>query len=179
VSDVGHIVQISISSGGVPKHAVEEAHVRTWGLEGDAHRDHEHHGGPERAVCLYSMEAIRGLVAEGHDVVPGTLGENVTVEGIEWAAIAPGARLLLGHDVVLEVTRYTAPCFNIKRAFKNGEFARVSQKRHPGWSRVYTRVVAEGRIRRADAVRIGATTPGRPRADPSAELGRELSEPGV
>jgi MOSC domain-containing protein YiiM len=39
-------------------------------------------------------------------------------------------------------------------SFKDREFARVSQKRHPGWSRVYARVLVEGRIRRDDPVRL-------------------------
>jgi MOSC domain-containing protein YiiM len=146
------IVQISVSSGGVPKRAIESARVTTEGVEGDAHRDLEHHGGPERAVCLYSMEAIRALIAEGHSVVPGALGENVTIEGLDWSAVAPGTRLRLGDAVLLEITRYTSPCFNIKAAFKDGEFARVSQKRHPGWSRVYARVLQSGAIRRGDPV---------------------------
>lgn len=154
MSEAGRIVQISISPGGVPKHAVPAARVTAQGVDGDAHRDREHHGGPERAVCVYSMEALRQLVAEGHAVAPGTLGENVTVEGLDWAAIAPGARLLLGDEVLLEVTRYTSPCTNIKAAFKDGEFGRVSQKRHPGWSRVYTRVLSEGTIRPGDPARL-------------------------
>jgi len=154
MSDAGRIVQLSISAGGVPKRPVAIAHVTHDGLEGDAHRDHEHHGGPERAVCVYSMEAIRALTAEGHAIVPGTLGENVTVEGLDWARVEPGARLSLGDTVLLEVTRYTSPCFKIKAAFVGGEFARVSQKRHPGWSRVYTRVLREGTIRTGDLARL-------------------------
>ena len=153
MSAVGRIVQISVSPGGVPKLAVDTARITLAGLEGDAHRDREHHGGPDRAVCLYSMDVIRALVAEGHTVAPGTLGENVTVEGLDWAAIEPGTRLRLGDTVLLEVTRYTSPCFNIKAAFVGGEFARVSQKRHPGWSRVYTRVLREGTIRTGDEAR--------------------------
>jgi MOSC domain-containing protein YiiM len=66
------------------------------------------------------------------------------------------------------VTRYTSPCFNIAPMFVGREFRRVSQKRHPGWSRVYARVLAEGRLRTGDGVRIvsareaaelGAATP--------------------
>jgi MOSC domain-containing protein YiiM len=154
VSDEGRIVQISVSSGGVPKLAVDAARVTTQGIDGDGHRDQAHHGGPDRAVCLYSMTAIRDLAAEGHAVQPGTLGENVTVEGLDWATIAPGARLRLGDSVLLEVTRYTTPCFNIKAAFKDGDFGRVSQKRHPGSSRVYTRVLSEGVIRTGDPARL-------------------------
>lgn len=149
----GRIVQISVSRGGVPKTAVEAARVTTLGVEGDAHRDTEHHGGPERAVCLYAMEAILGLQAEGHAIVPGAIGENVTVEGLDWSAVVPGSHLLLGQKVLLQVTRYTSPCTNITGVFRDGDYARVSHKRHPGWSRVYARVLAPGSIRRGDPVR--------------------------
>jgi MOSC domain-containing protein YiiM len=148
------VVQVSISSGGAPKTAVDHARVTATGLEGDRHRDHAHHGGPDRAICLYALEAIQGLQAEGHRVEPGSLGENVTVEGLAWETVVPGARLQLGDSVVLEVTRYTSPCANITRPFADGDYSRVSQKRHPGWSRVYTRVLAGGTIRPGDPVRL-------------------------
>jgi MOSC domain-containing protein YiiM len=148
------IVQISISRGGVPKTAVPAARVTTKGLEGDAQRNRELHGGPERAVCLFSIEAIERLQAEGHSIIPGGIGENVTVGGLDWSAVVPGDHMLLGDQVLVQVTRYTSPCVNIVGAFKDGEFARVSQKRHPGWSRVYARVLVEGTIRRDDPVRL-------------------------
>ena len=150
----GRIVQLSVSPGGVPKLAVPEARISRLGLEGDKHRDEEHHGGPERAVCLFSLEQLDALRTEGHSAVPGALGENVTVAGLDWAAVVPGARLRLGPDVLLEITRYTTPCFNIKPVFKGGDYARVSQKRHPGWSRVYARVLAEGLVRAGDDVEL-------------------------
>jgi MOSC domain-containing protein YiiM len=153
VSD-GRIVQLSISNGGVPKHAVEAARVTPLGLDGDAHRNREHHGGPDRAVCLFAMEAIRELQAEGHPLVPGALGENITLEGLNWSAVQPGTRLRLGDEVLLEVTRYTTPCFNIRPAFRDGDYALVSQKRHPGRSRVYSRVVTTGTVRRGDPARL-------------------------
>jgi len=154
VSDVGRIVQLSVSNGGVPKRAVPMARITPLGLEGDAHRDGEHHGGPERAVCLFAMEAIRELQAEGHPLVPGALGENVTLEGLDWSAVQPGTRLQLGDEVVLEVTRYTTPCFNIRPAFRGGDYSLVSQKRHPGRSRVYARVVATGMLHGGDPARL-------------------------
>jgi MOSC domain-containing protein YiiM len=154
VSARARIVQISVSGGGVPKLPVPAARVTVEGVEGDSHRNHEHHGGPERAVCLYSMEAIHGLIAEGHSVAPGTLGENVTIEGLDWTRLTPGTELLLGEVVRIRVTRYTSPCLNIRTAFSGGDFSRVSQKKHPGWSRVYARVLRGGTIRTGEAVRI-------------------------
>jgi MOSC domain-containing protein YiiM len=154
VSEVGRIVQLSVSNGGVPKRAVATARITRFGLEGDAHRNREHHGGPERAVCLFAMEAIRELQAEGHPLVPGALGENVTLEGLDWSAVQPGVRLQLGDEVVLEVTRYTTPCFNIRPAFRGGDYSLVSEKRHPGRSRVYARVLATGTLRAGDPARL-------------------------
>jgi MOSC domain-containing protein YiiM len=100
------------------------------------------------------MEAIRELQAEGHPLVPGALGENITLEGLNWSAVQPGTRLRLGDEVLLEVTRYTTPCFNIRPAFRDGDYALVSQKRHPGRSRVYSRVVTTGTVRRGDPARL-------------------------
>lgn len=147
------IVQISVSAGGVPKTAVPTARVTVDGLEGDAHR-YRHHGGLERAVCLYPIEAIERLQTESHSIAPGSIGENVTVEGLDWSAVVPGRHVLLGEQVLLEVTRYTTPCRTITGVFKDGEVARVSQKAHPGWSRVCARVLIEGSIRRGDPVRL-------------------------
>jgi MOSC domain-containing protein YiiM len=150
----GHIVQISVSKGGVPKGAVASARITAEGVEGDRQAHPGIHGGPDRAVCLFSMERIRDLQAEGHAIVPGAVGENVTVEGIDWDAVQPNSRLLLGDEVAVEVTRYTSPCVNIRASFVDGEFARISQKAHAGWSRVYARVLTPGTVRAGDPVRL-------------------------
>ena len=155
MSSLGHgrIAQLNVSPGGVPKLPVREARVTSLGLESDAH-DYEHHGGPERAVCLFSLEMIDALALEGHTIEPGTIGENVTVEGIDWSLVTPGVRLRLGDEVVLEVTRYTSPCYKIAPVFLGREYSRVSQKRNPGWSRVYTRVLVEGVVRAGDLIQV-------------------------
>jgi MOSC domain-containing protein YiiM len=180
VSSHGRIVQISTSRGGVPKLPVEAARVTELGVAGDAHRDTEHHGGPERALCLFAMERIRALQAEGHPIGPGSIGENVTVEGLDWSAVAPGTRLLLGEAVLVEVTRYTSPCANITGAFKDGDYSRVSQKRHAGDSRVYARVLRPGAIRRGDPVRLLAGDEAAsllaPLPSPSPALGKRRGE---
>ena len=150
----GRVVQISVSPGGVPKRRVPGARITAMGVEGDRQRDREHHGGPERAVCLYANERILALQSEGHAIEPGAIGENLTIDGLDWDHVTPGTRLAIGGEVVLEITKYTSPCWNIGPVFADQAYARVSQKRHPGWSRVYARVVTEGHVREGDAVRI-------------------------
>jgi MOSC domain-containing protein YiiM len=154
MTPTARVVQISVSPGGVPKRPVPSARVTALGLEGDAQRDPEHHGGPERALCLFSQERIQALQAEGHPITPGSIGENLTIEGIDWNAVMPGTYLRLGEDVVVQVTRYTSPCLNITASFLHRDYSRVAQKRHPGDSRVYARVLREGSLTSGDPVRL-------------------------
>ena len=143
----GHIFQIHISSGGVPKHPRPRGLITEAGLAGDKHDNMEHHGGPQRALCLYSLEQILELQEEGQRVYPGSLGENLTLSGLNWSEVAPGARLRLGDEVQIEITRYTSPCRTIAHCFLEGDFNRVNQMLRPGWSRVYAKVIQGGAIR--------------------------------
>ncbi|MGH7604955.1 MAG: MOSC domain-containing protein [Gemmatimonadaceae bacterium] len=154
---IGTIVSINISAGGVPKRRVTGARVFRLGLEKDDHNDKEHHGGPDRAVCVYSLEKIRELQREGHPIDVGTAGENVTVEGIDWGLVVPGSFLKLGDQVVLEVASFTAPCETIRESFIDGRFVRISQKLYPGWSRVCARVVTTGEIHFGDTIEVTPT----------------------
>ena len=149
----GQVYQINVSRGGVPKLPVPEAVVTVLGLVGDEHNDRQNHGGPERALCIYSIENIQRLRAEGHPVEPGWMGENVTTSGIDLNNVEAGDRFEIGTEVVLEVTRFTTPCKNIRHSFADGNFNRVSHKLQPGWSRFYTRVIVGGMIRQGDPVR--------------------------
>ncbi|HEX8685370.1 MAG TPA: MOSC domain-containing protein [Pyrinomonadaceae bacterium] len=150
----GRIFQLSVSDGGVPKLAVREAVLTPTGLEGDRQRDRRFHGGPERALCLYALERLLELQEEGHPVFPGSVGENVTVVGLDWSGLAPGARLALGEEVLVELSSYTTPCKIIAASFKDGDFKRISQKTRPGDSRLYARVLRPGRLAVGQAVRL-------------------------
>lgn len=147
----GRIEAIHISPGGVPKQDKPSANVLADRIEGDDHDDKRDHGGPDRAVCLFSQERIEALKVEGNPIFPGSTGENVTVSGLTWELITPGTQVKIGN-VELEVTGYAAPCKTIRESFADGYFNRISEKLFPGWSRVYTRVLALGEIRVGDEV---------------------------
>lgn len=148
-----HVHQINVSDGGVPKQPVFEAKVEKQGMEGDRQRNLKVHGGPDRALCLFSLELIERLQDEGHPIDAGSSGENLTLAGLDWEKLGPGAQLNIGPDVRLEVTRYCAPCDVNAQWFREGDFKRISQKANPGWSRLYARVLAEGIVRPGDAVK--------------------------
>ena len=147
----GFVHSINVSNGRVPKTSRPWAHVRTTGVQGDRQDNFLLHGGPDRAVCLYSLELIEALQGEGHAVTPGSIGENLTLAGVDWTAMRSGVRLEIG-EVLLEVTQATSPCRKIADSFMGGEFTRVSHKAYPGWSRFYARVLREGIVTAGDRV---------------------------
>ncbi len=118
----GRIFQINSSPGGVPKLPQREGLINELGLVGDDHRFPDIHGGPERALCLFSLERILELQAEGHPIFPGAVGENLTISGIDWNAVHPGDRLAVGAEVLIEVTRHTSPCDSISEFFVDSQF---------------------------------------------------------
>lgn len=144
--------QINVSAGGVPKHAVAEARISREGLAGDWQRDRKHHGGRDRAVSLFAAEFIDAIRAEGHPIAPGTTGENLTIAGLDWRKLRPGDRLRVGDAVVLELTDYAQPCRTISGSFADRRFSRIAQRHHPGESRLYARVLTEGRVHTGDPV---------------------------
>lgn len=149
----GRVVSLHRSNGGVPKLPAERVFVSLSGMEGDRQRNRRFHGGPNRALCLYSAERLAALAAEGHPAWPGSMGENVLVTGLPWERVVPGVVLRLG-GVEAEVTGYAAPCESIAGSFCDGGFKRVGQKVHPGWSRVYVRILREGEIAQGDVATI-------------------------
>ena len=147
----GRVTGLQRSAGGVPKLPVARATVGADGMEGDRQADRRHHGGRDRALCLYSQERLDGLAAEGHPARRGTLGENVTISGLDWDLVQPGARLRIG-GIEAQVTGFAAPCKSIAYGFIDRRFVRVGEALNPGWSRVYARVLAGGDIADGDPV---------------------------
>lgn len=146
----GTVAQLSRSDGGVPKVAVPEVVVDLDGVRGDRQANRTHHGRPYQALCLWSVEVMEALRAEGHAVRPGDTGENVAVAGIDWASLRPGARVRVG-DVLCELSTWVTPCRKIDPWF-TGRSTRIDHERHPGWSRVYAWVLEPGVVRTGDAV---------------------------
>jgi MOSC domain-containing protein YiiM len=149
----GRVASVNVSAGGVPKLPTREARLGPNGLEGDRQRNRRIHGGPMRALCLYSLERIRALQGEGHPIVPGSAGENITLEGIDWPLLVPGVHLTLG-DAEIEITSFTQPCGVIAKSFSDHASGRIGQDENPGWSRIYARVIREGTIRVGDAAAL-------------------------
>jgi MOSC domain-containing protein YiiM len=149
----GTLVQISSSSGGVPKTPLLMAEVDAGGVVGDRQAERRHHGRPFQALSLWSDEVIAALQDEGHSVYPGAAGENLTVRGIDWTTIRPGVRLRIG-EVLAEISAFATPCVKNAQWFSDRDFRRIDHDVSPGLARAYAWVLAGGSIKPGDDVII-------------------------
>ncbi len=147
----GRVAQVSASGGGVPKLAIDRASIGHRGVEGDRQHDTKHHGRPFQALCLWSSEVIAGLVAEGHPIGAGSAGENLTLEGVDWASLRPGARLRIG-TALAEISLPAVPCAKQARWFSDGDFSRLAHEVRPAGVRWYAWVREPGEVAQGDAV---------------------------
>lgn len=143
---MGKVLGIFISDGGVPKLSVNSVHVTNFGLVGDNQADKKHHGGLMKAVCVLENELLLRLQSEGHPIQPGTTGENLLLEGFN---LTIGSLFRVGN-VELEVVSAATPCKTISESFTNGNFNRISHKKHPGETRWYCKVIQTGKISISD-----------------------------
>jgi len=155
----GTIVQVSISTGGLPKHAISGGLIDFEGLEGDRHAHPLIHGGPRKAILLVSSEILDLLRERGYPLFYGALGENLTTRDIDFRQLRPGDRLRAGA-ACLEITQPRAPCgqldtygADIKTAifdqrFKEGD----SSSPYWGMSGLYAAVLEPGLVRPGDAI---------------------------
>ena len=147
----GTVAQINASGGGVPKLPVAQGQLERRGLDGDVQADQKHHGRPFQAVCLWSADVIDELAANNHPIAAGSAGENVTVRGVDWAAMRPGTRLRVGTALV-ELSYPAVPCKKQTRWFADGDFTRIAHENNPQWVRWYGWVREPGDVRSGDEV---------------------------
>lgn len=155
----GQIASINVSHpGGVPKRPIDRTLITTRGLIGDGQRTKEPvHGGPEKAVCLFGVEQIRRVNADGHHLYPGAIGENLTLSGLDLGGLASGDQLRIGDPAsgpIIQLSDPAAPCKNIAGSFEDWRIARVSHKVRPEDSRWYARVLREGPVVSGDPIEL-------------------------
>lgn len=123
----------------------EPVWVGREGLAGDAQADRRVHGGPEKALHQYSAENYARLAAAFPEatplLVPGSLGENISVPGWTEADVSIGDVFRLG-DARIQVSQPRSPCWKIDRRYGvEGMTQFIDREGVTGW---YFRVVEEG-----------------------------------
>lgn len=132
--------------------------VRRLGLAGDGQGNPEVHGGPDKAVYVYSLDHYAPWSRElgRSDLAPGIFGENLTVEGMVETAVKIGDIYRFG-TAVLQVTKPRAPCYKLVARMGLPDFQRTFLA--SGRVGFYCRVLEEGDVAAGDPVERVSTPP--------------------
>lgn len=122
--------------------------VSKLGLQDDAICNTRHHGGPDQAVYLYSVEdyAFWGRQLRG-EVQPATFGENLTTSGLDLTQLCVGD-WLTSDTLTLQVAAPRIPCNTLATRMNDPHFARRFMQ--AGRSGAYCRVHTTGSVTAGD-----------------------------
>jgi MOSC domain-containing protein YiiM len=114
------------------------------GIQGDKHAV----AVSDRQVLLADKEALDAV-----GVTPGTIKENLTVEGLNVMDLPEGSRLRLGTSAVLEITKICEPCFRMDE-IRDGLKQELEGRRG-----MVARVIQGGTIHLGDPIRVEEAEP--------------------
>jgi MOSC domain-containing protein YiiM len=140
------VISINISDKkGMRKKPINEVVLKTdFGIEGDAHASSDWH----RQVSLLAVESIKKMQDKGLNVKPGDFAENITTEGIDLLSFPIGTKLLIGENVVGEVSQIGKEC-HTKCAiyYQAGDCVMPKEG-------IFIKIVSGGTVRTGDEITI-------------------------
>ncbi|MET7401483.1 MOSC and FAD-binding oxidoreductase domain-containing protein [Dactylosporangium sp. NPDC005572] len=146
---------------GVWKTAVDgRVAARRTNLDGDGQGDLAGHGGEQRAILVYQLDAYRHWQDFLHrdDFTFGQFGENFTVDGLGDDEVCIGDRYRIG-GALFEVTQPRVTCYRVGIRMADPRIpALLVQHRRPGF---YLRVLEEGDVGAGDRIAKVADGPQR------------------
>lgn len=138
--------------------------ITPLGLEGDGHHHPQYHGGPRQAVLLIASEVIEDLQSKGFSVNYGSLGENITTQGIDPRLLRIDQILRVGAALV-QLTKVRVPCATLDPLGRGIQAAIYDSKvkagdvTSPNWGKsgFYAKVLEPGAVTTGDIISVEAT----------------------
>lgn len=118
------------------------------GFDGDGVGDGKHHGGPDKAVCVYNLEHYGYWEKTLRMPLPvAAFGENVTVSGLPETEVCIGDVFRLGTALV-QVSQPRQPCTTLAARFGRSDLVKLVVD--AGRTGFYLRVLEEGIVKQGD-----------------------------
>ncbi|MCZ8519224.1 MULTISPECIES: MOSC domain-containing protein [Paenibacillus] len=130
---------------GIRKSPVHESlPLRREGVEGDGQGDLVHHGGRDKALCVYPYGHYSYWEKELQQPLPyGAFGENLTLRGLDEQSVCIGDIFRLGSALV-QISQPRQPCFKLSVRYGRTDMPLLMQR--SGFTGWYFRVLEEGNI---------------------------------
>ncbi len=125
-------------------------HLGAQNLEGDGQADLHHHGGVDKAVCVYPLSRYPYWERRLERALAlGAFGENFTVAGQDEDAVCLGDVYAVGEALV-QVSQPRSPCWKLARRWRVPSLALwVQETGFTGW---YLRVLQPGSVEAGQAL---------------------------
>lgn len=125
------------------------------GIQGDVQVDRKHHGWPAMALHLYPADHYAWLretfAAPSALAGPGSMGENLFVNGVDETDVRIGDRYRLG-TALIEASQPRQPCATIERHLeRKGVVKAIVQNGRCG---MFFRVIESGQAQAGDALQL-------------------------
>ena len=140
----GDLSEKNWTTGFFKQPVAEPAYARTLGVDGDGQADLVNHGGPDKAICVYSFDHYPYWqdILKVDPLPTGAFGENFTIESLEESNICIGDTWRVGESVIVQVSQPRQPCWKLARRWQRKTLAlEVQENGKTGW---YFRVLEEG-----------------------------------
>ncbi|PFR87964.1 MOSC domain-containing protein [Bacillus cereus] len=140
-----------IHTGINKKQVKEPVYLSFVKFNGDGQADLVHHGGVDKAVCVYTGDHYPYWEKElNQDLVYGAFGENITVSGMREEDVCIGDMFELGQAIV-QVTQPRQPCFKLAKKYNIPKLSLYFQE--TGYTGFYFRVLKEGWVSSVDTLK--------------------------
>ncbi|MBN8209969.1 MOSC domain-containing protein [Bacillus sp. NTK071] len=140
----------NIQTGIYKQPVSEKVYVSREQVEGDGQADLVHHGGSEKAICVYPNEHYSYWEEELQcRLKPGAFGENFTFSGLDENEAHIGDIYRIGETRV-QVSLPRQPCFKLAKKFEVDNMHLLVMEN--GYSGYYLRVLEEGYVKEEDDI---------------------------
>ena len=129
-----HYIRIPLNSANL---------VAGYGIEGDRKG-----GNPKRNLNIMFYETLETLREDGFSTLPGQMGEQIVIQGIDVGKLAEGAQLQIGDQALVEVVSHRTGCERFE------SIQDKSPKLAAGRMGVMAKVITGGKIAVGDAVKL-------------------------
>ena len=122
------------------------------GFPGDGVGDLKHHGGSDKAACVYSLDHYRywaGVL--GITLPDAAFGENLSVEGMAEDEVCIGDVFRVG-SATAQVSQPRQPCGTLAARYGRADLVKLVVE--SGRTGFYFRALEEGHVRAGDAVTL-------------------------
>lgn len=139
------------------KQPARSAMLRFTNLDGDRQADLKNHGGPDKAVCVYSFDHYAAWESVlGRKLAPGAFSENFTIAGLRESEVCIGDTFRAGEALV-QISQPRKPCHKLAGRHNRKDLPALIHAN--GFSGFYLRVLTEGMVRAGDAFELATRHP--------------------